>query len=464
MHQQNYRKLLMLLLISLVSISGFAQTLSLYDAVNRSISNYPLIQQRQSEVAASKAHISTVNANRLPSLKILEEVNVGTANNLPGGYFSLGIIPSLSGSITSQENTNTMSGNFAVSYLEWQFYTFGYYNAQKKNAEAALSTTTAILNGDKYLLTENTIALYLDWVKKYRLLQIEKENLQRSETIFNAIRATVQSGLKPGVDSSTAGAVYARSRIAYIQAQNEYQNDLISMATYTGLRTDNIVPDTNVVADADKLNINSIASSDSVALNNPLLDIYEKQYEQQLSQNKVLSRVFLPKLSLEGAGWMRGSSISPTNVYASDLSNGLSYTRSNYLFGLSLSYNITDIKHQHDQIVEGRYYAQAKQQALQTQQLTLGRILQQANAAYASTLLKLNELPIQLGSSQQAYEQQMALYRAGLNTLIDVTNAQFVLKQTETDYVLVQDDLLQLLYIRAGYNNQLDNFLQNFKK
>ena len=172
----------------------------------------------------------------------------------------------------------------------------------------------------------------------------------------------------------------------------------------------------------------------------------------------------MPKFSLEGAGWMRGSSISNNDIYASDLSKGLAYSRCNYLFGLSLSYNLFDLKHRHDEIVEGKYLAKAKQEALYNQQLSLNATLQQVNASYTNTLDKLKELPNALRSSQMAYTQQMALYRSGLNTLIDVTNALYVLKQTETDVVLTQDDLLQLLYMRAGLSNQLDLFLQHFKQ
>jgi outer membrane protein TolC len=90
--------------------------------------------------------------------------------------------------------------------------------------------------------------------------------------------------------------------------------------------------------------------------------------------------------------------------------------------------------------------------------------MQQANSSYATTLEKLKEIPVQLVSARQAYGQQMALYRSGLNTLIEVTNAQYALLQAETNYVLTQDELLQLLSIRAALGGQFDNFLQNFKR
>src|SRR6185437_13794856 len=136
-----------------------AQTLKLHDAVTKAIANYPLIKQRQSEVAASNAHITTVNGYVLPDLILADEATAGTASSLDGAYFSLGIIPSVSGSINPVEKTNLSSGNIAISMLQWEFYNFGYYNAQKKQAQAELAVNTAKLNGDSYLLTEKIISL-----------------------------------------------------------------------------------------------------------------------------------------------------------------------------------------------------------------------------------------------------------------------------------------------------------------
>lgn len=460
----HYQYLLLTIILLLIKQYSQAQVLSLYDAVDKTITNYPLLQQRASEVAANRAHIKTVNGYRLPTLKLMDEVTAGTANSLPGGYFSQGIIPSVSGSITSAQSTDVASGNFAVSYLDWPFYTFGYYNAQKKNAAAALATNVAALNSDKYVLTQNVVSLYLDWIKKYRLMQIEQENLQRSQTILNAIKATVLNGLKPGVDSSTANAEYAKSKIAFLQARDNYNYDLISLATYTGVPSEGMVPDTAILTNA-KLSALQVQQPDSISVHHPLLDVYEKQYEQQLALNKAETRVFMPKLSLDGAGWIRGSSISPTNQYATDWNNGLTQnSRYNYLFGLTLSYNITDLKHQHDIRKEGEYYAKAKEDALHTQEYNLNRVLKQTDIAYSTAQEKLNELPLALQSARDAFAQQSALYRAGLNTLVDVTNAQYVLEQTETEYVIAQDDLIQLLYLKAGLSNQADKFLQTFKR
>lgn len=457
-------KLFRLLVLPLyfLPLHSTAQVLNLYDAVNKSVANYPLLQQRQAEVSAGRAHVTTINGNRLPTLILQDQATIGSDNSIQGPYFSMGMVPSTPGSYSSVSGS-PIAGNVAISFLKWEFFTFGYYNAQQQDARSQLAVNVANLNSDKYLLTQNIVSLYLDWLKKYRLLQIQNENMQRAQVIFTAIRATVLSGLKPGVDSSTASASYADARISYLQALDNFNYDRITIASYTGANANGLVPDTSILAPSLLLNPAFLQRSDSVIRDHPLLEVYQKQYEQQVAENNTIAKKYLPRVSFDGATWMRSSGISPTGVYPDDLAYGMPYSRSNYLLGLSLSYNIFDLKHRHDELAEGRLLAQARQNAVQTEQLSLDAMMQQANSTYATTLEKLKEIPVQLSSASQAYGQQTALYRAGLNTLIDVTNAQYALLQAETSYVNMQDELLQLLYIRAGLSGQSDIFLQNFK-
>ena len=455
---------LFLILCCIASV-GDAQTVSMYDAVNKAVANYPLLQQRQAEVAAGRAHITTVNGNRLPSLVLQDQLDAGTSNALQGSYLSMGMVPSTpGGSTTAAPNYNPNPVNVAITSLQWDFYNFGYHNAQRREAGAQLAVNEANLISDRYLLTESMVSVYLDWLKKYRLLQIQSENMQRAQVTLTAIRATVLSGLKPGVDSSTASAVYADAHIAYLQALDEYNYDKITLASYMGSSTGDITPDTAAVNLALPQLLAQGQPKTLVATDHPLLNVYKKQYEAQLAGNDALAKKYMPHAGLIGAAWERSSGISYDNAYPDNITDGVPYSKFNYLFGVTLTYDLFDLKHRRDQVVEGRYAAQAKQDALQTQQVTLDKMMQQANATYATTVEKLKVLPVQLYSARQAYEQQMALYKAGLNTLIEVTNAQYVLLQAETGYVLTQDALLQLLYIRAGLSGQMDDFLQKFKR
>ncbi len=419
------------------------------------------MQQRQSEILAAKAHVLTVNGNRLPSLVLQDQLNMGTNNGLQGGYFSLGIVPSTAGSNSSlPTHTNPNPGNVAIGFLQWEVFNFGYYRAQQKQANSQLAVIEANLAGDKYQLTEQIISLYLDWLKKFRLLQIKKENMQRAQLIFSVIRANVLSGLKPGVDSSTANAVYSDSRITYLQGLEDYNYVKILIASYAGLKAADIIPDTTFYANIPQL---ITTTGDSLSETNPMIEVYSKLYELQLADNKTTAKKYLPKVGLDAATWERSSGISYSGTYPEQLASGFPYSRFNYLLGATLSYNLFDLKHRQDQLAEGRYLAEARQGSLQNQQLLINRLWLQTNSAYLTTVEKLNEMPLQLFSAQQALAQQMALYRSGLNTLIELTNSTYALSQAETNYVITQTELLQLIYIRAGLTGQLDNLLQKFK-
>jgi outer membrane protein TolC len=442
-----------------------SQTITLYDAVTNAVKNYPLMQQRQAEVAAGTAHVTSVRSNRLPSLTFQDQFDLGTNNSLQGSYLTFGMLPSTPGNNNSPVQNNKLNANnSALSFLQWEFYNFGYYRAQQKEAMAQLAVNEAAFGSDKYVLTESIISLYLDWLKKYRLMEIQNENVQRAQVILNAIRANVNSGLKPGVDSSTASASYSDARIAYLQSADEFTSDKISMASYVGAAPENLAPDSSFISSLFAQSPSIGTPVASVPADHPLLGVYEKQYEQQLADNNTVSKKYMPHLALDGATWVRNSGISYAGVYPESPLDGLPYSKYNYLFGVTATYNLFDLKHRHDELAEGRYAAQARQSALQNQQLSLNTMMLQANATYAATQEKLKEIPVELSSARQAYGQQMALYKAGLNTLVDVTNAQYVLLQAETNYVVMQDQLLQLLYIRAGLSGQLDTFLQNFKR
>lgn len=448
-------------LILLLPIYSLAQTHNLYDIVNAGLHNYPLLKVRQAELNAAKAHVTTVKGNHLPSLKVHDQLTLGTGNGIAGSYFPLGMVPSTSGTVT-QNDMSAIGGNIAISLLEWEFYNFGYNKAQTQNAKAAYNTQQAALNSDTYLLTQRIVSLYLDFLKKYKLMNIEFENEQRANVVFQSIRANVSSGLKPGVDSNTAKAETIRAHINYLKAKDEYVNDEIELYGLTGLDTASLKPDTTLFNVAFNAALLKFAFTDSIAQEHPMLDLYQKELQQSITEQDVLKKKYAPKLSILSAAWMRGNSLTDAGSRG-DITDGLAYSRYNYLTGLTFTYNLFDIKHRHDQVVEGRYKTQAADQMLQEEKIALDDLLQKADQTYASTTEILDNMPAQLNAAQQAYAQQLALYRSGLNTLVDVTNALYELRQAEADYVYAQDQMIQVLYIRAGLNNRLDDFLKLFK-
>ena len=455
------RVISVILLLAITPLAN-AQNLSLPDAIKKALDNYPLILQKKAELNADAAHIRTVASRKLPSFILSEQIDAGTANSMIGPYFSMGIVPSTSGAVAASENANTASANIATALMQLDVYRFGYHNAERKEAEAAFATSDARLKSQEFILASNITSLYFDWLKKYRLMLVLEQNRVRANTIFTSIRANVLSGLKPGVDSSTAMAESSRAYISYLQALTAYENDRAELAGYTGLDTGSIKPDTSVVSSAKMARILEIAPVTVVPASHPLIEAARRELEQQQVSNTIIAKKYLPNFSVQGATWMRGSSIAYNDMYNS-LNDGLAYSRYNYLVGVAATYNLTDLKQRHDQLAEGRYRAEAKKMSLETRQTDLDIALQQATISYTNTLRQLRELPTLLQSANAAYTQQLTLYKAGLNTLVDVTNALYNLQKAETDNILAQSELLQIQYLRASLSDKQDSFFENFK-
>jgi len=80
------------LMLLCLAVCCNSQTITLYDAVTNAVKNYPLMQQRQAEVAAGTAHVTSVRSNRLPSLTFQDQFDLGTNNSLQGSYLTVGIL------------------------------------------------------------------------------------------------------------------------------------------------------------------------------------------------------------------------------------------------------------------------------------------------------------------------------------------------------------------------------------
>ncbi|WP_161596922.1 TolC family protein [Chitinophaga vietnamensis] len=453
----------MLLSLGVISCTALfakpvADSLSLHQAIALTLAHYPAIQSKQALIKAGEAAITDVKHNWYPALKLHEQVNAGTDNGIYGSYFTMGMIPSTSGGIRANNSDQLMSGNIAMAEMQWEIYNFGAYGSQRQAAQSALHAEQADLDNTANQLTATVIQDYLELLRLYELRKIQEDNIRRTAEVQRAVTAIVLHGLKPGVDSAIAAAELSKARLNLLDVINQYNQVRIHLATLTGLDTALVRPDT---ANGARLigMLNAGDTMDTAMSSHPMLQYYEALYQRQRAEEKVIRKKDLPKVSLLAAGWMRGSSGSFNDYYDKNLWSGLGYSRRNYLLGVGITYNLVDIKHTRDKLAVQRYKSAAAQHDLETTRNTLDGLLQQSRADILTSRDKLKELPLQLGAARAAAVQKMALYKAGLTNIIEVTNALFVLNRAETDLVQTRDAAWKALFRAAYANNSLSQLL-----
>lgn len=452
---------LLILAGTLSAQSDTSQYLTLNNAVRLSIQQYPTIQSQQARLNAAKASLEETRKAWLPNLRVSDQLDLGSNNSLNGSYFPMGLVPSSSGGRRPENKSQAASGNIATLGADWEIYNFGGYTARNKEAEAAVNIQQQRLGVESYNIQSVVIGTYLDLVKFRRLAGLQQKNIDRTELILKAISAFVGSGLKPAVDSAIAAAELSKARLTYIDLRNTVQRLKLQLAALTGLDSSKVKTDTTVDI-LHKINLAMAVYTDSGYLQHPLLQFQQAVYRDNLALETVVRKSYLPKINLMASGWMRGSSISPADEYKA-LAGGFGFSRYNYLTGIAITYNFTDLKRTQLKLHTQQYRSIAALQDFNEEKLQLSTAEAQANTDLLSAIDKLKEIPAQKNAASSAYAQKNALYQAGLTNIVELTNALYLLNRAETDEVLVADEAWKAFYRKMYAGNQVSQFLSLFK-
>lgn len=442
-------------------IKAEAQThFSLQDLIQRSTEYLPLLKQKQAEVKAANAAVTDVRHSFLPNVRLGEQLNIGSDNSLAGTYFTFGMTPSTSAGVRSSNVMDAATGNLAVVYGEYELYNFGLNQAKLGLANSLVNLTEADRQKELYYVQQQVARLYFTILKNQYRLQADAENIQRYEQIFSVIHALTASGLKAGADSSQALAELSRTRISYNQTQGNIANLKAQLAFFTGIVPEQLTIDTLTSGNMNHPPVLQNFVMDS--LNHPLLKYYEEQRHFLQTNDLLIRKSFLPKIMLAGATWARGSSIQYNDQYKS-LATGLGYQRFNYGLGVAFTYNLFNGLYKKDKLAINHFQIEASEDALQQQRVGLMTAETQADNALRTTEANLQEIPIQLQAAKDTYAQKLAQYRAGIISLIDLTNASFVLYRSQTDFIETLNDWYLAQLDKAAATGNLLTFIQTVK-
>jgi len=458
--RKRYFILIILSSINAPSILAQTKNYSLLSLIDSAKNYLPLLMQKKALIDASKASVADTKHSFLPQLKFGEQLDIGSANSVAGSFFTFGMTPSTSGSIRNDNNFQPATSNVAVLYSEYELFNFGLRDAKLTNAQAYVKLAETDLKKEEYFIALNIAKLYFSIFKNQSRLSADKQNIERYQNIYTVIQALTLSGIKAGADSSLAKAELSKTKISYNQTQGTINQLKEQLAYFTGIPAKVLAIDT--------VSINSVTSTPAAinftpdTLNNPLIDYYSKKKDIFLANQALIKKSYLPKIILAGSSWARGSSIQYSDQYKA-LSAGLGYQRFNYAIGLAFTYNLFNGVYKKDKLAINNFQLMASDYDLQQQKLALASSAMQADNALQTTMANLTELPVQLQSATDTYQQKLAQYKAGLISLIDLTNASFVLYRSQTDYIETLNDWYLAQLDKAASTGNLIQFLQTIK-
>ena len=100
-------------------------SLTLGQAVDRALKNYPSIRVSQEQINAAAAGIRLARTAYLPRVDALAQVNRATRNNVFGLLLPQSMIPSMSGPVIGTNNLGTAWGSAVGALVTWEPFDFG---------------------------------------------------------------------------------------------------------------------------------------------------------------------------------------------------------------------------------------------------------------------------------------------------------------------------------------------------
>jgi outer membrane protein TolC len=443
---------------------SMAQTLTLKEAVNTALQNYDVIKAKSNYVKASQATVQQNVLDYLPNLSLSAQNDYGTINGQSGpayGFGGLGVASS--GPVLDKQNWNAAFGGLYVANINWDFFSFGRVKGRVKVARAILNRDEKDLEQEKFQHEVRVSAAYLNLLAAQRLRLSQQRNLQRAETFKNTAVVRAMNGLNAGVDSSLAKAEVSSAKIALTKALDVEQEQANRLGILMGISAVDFKLDT-----ASITRIPTTFGQDTLQERaHPILNYYRQRIEVSNEQAKFFKKAIFPTFSFFGVMQGRGSGFSTAyaldqSAFSRSYTEGINPVRGNYLLGIGVSWNLTTIARSRPAVRAQEYISRGLQDEYEQVDRQLTAQLQLADNKIINAVNNYNEAPVQMKAASDAYLQKNTLYKNGLTTIVDLTQALYLLNRAETDRDIASTNVWQALLLKSAALGDFTVFINEF--
>jgi outer membrane protein TolC len=341
--------------------------------------------------------------------------------------------------------------------------TFGRYRADVQRAQASVNQAQADYDQELFTHQVQVADAYLLALAAQKGVAVQEANLRRTQALRRIIRAGTRSGIRAGIDSSTANAETSRAQLQLLVSRQQAEQQRVRLAGLlaTPAQALSLTDSARFFTRLPTLP----ASLDTASLGrHPALLASQRRVAATEALSNSLSFNNRPTLSLVGATWGRGSGTASTanadgtfNIDPS-LQAGLPFKVYNYAVGAALTWRVTELIHTKRAVTAQR--SRSTQARADYDQQALQLRTEQQNAQLQLELVRQSaqEAPVQLDAARRAYVQAQARYNAGLDNLVVLTQATLVLNRAETDQALAINNVWRALLLRAATSGDLAGF------
>ena len=448
-------------------IAADAQTtLNMKDAINTAITNYGTIKAKANYVNSTKQAVELSKREYLPNFSVSAQQDYGTINGQNGPLSGLGgLSTASSGPALGQQNWNAAFGALYLANVNWDFFTFGRIREKINVSKSTLKRDENDLGQEIFQHEIRVSAAYLNLLAAQRLTKSQQKNLERATTFKDNAVARAKNGLIAGVDSTLAVAEVSNAKIALTNAIDLQQEQANKLGILLGVTATDFKLDTaslNHVPQAILLEDTTTNFSE-----HPLLKYYKNRVQLSDQQVNYYKKLYYPTFSLIGVMQGRGSGFSSNyandqNDFTKNYGDGVNPTRGNYLVGVGVTWNLSTLFKNSPQVRAQRYTSMGLQNEYELVDQQLHAQLALSEKKIKTAMDNYNEAPLQVKAAAEAYLQKSTLYKNGLTTLVDLTQALYTLNRAETDRDIAYTNVWQALLLKSSAMGNYNLFINEF--
>src|SRR6185369_7568135 len=209
--------------------------ITIRQAVETALRNYPAVSVSQEQIDAASSGIQLARAAYLPRVDTIAQVNQATRNNVFGLLLPQSVIPSISGPVLGSNNFGTAWGSAMGVLVTWEPFDFGLRKASVDATAAARAESEAALKKTRFEVAVAVADAYVTVVAAQETVRAARAGVDRAEALSRTIHAQVNAELRPGADASRADAEVAAARTLIIQAQQAVEVARVTVSQFVGL-------------------------------------------------------------------------------------------------------------------------------------------------------------------------------------------------------------------------------------
>jgi len=432
-----------------------SKVFTLEDAVSYALAHYPAVRAALEQVNAARAGVSLARTQYLPQLSGVYQESRATQNQVDGIWLPTPITPAVEGPVSAYTGQSYW-GSQAAALFSWEPADFGLRSARVNQARTAEDKSAADLELTRLEVATAVGNYFLMAAANHESVAAAKANVDRWQVFNKSVHTLFDNDLRPGADASRADAELARAKTQLYQAQQAERSALDNLAALMGTAGTEISVDaTRLLASESTESVAEVSPAEHPLARDRLASVRETE-----AQEKVVRRSDYPRLFLQFEGFGRGSEISNNGSIIGGW-NGLAPGRGNWITGITILFpDVFSLKARstEEQISKAQ---ERSQQAVydQTIQDLTGRI-RAARDQLESARQVAQETPTELASARQSETQSQARYQSGLATVVEVSEAENLLAQAETDDAIARFNVWRSLLQVSYAQGDLQSFLK----